>query len=85
MSSQEPIYAPGGHAAQPVSDEYEKLNELAKERQKEQDERDKKQGEIEAARAEAEAREHELQQEIEWLLSSDPREFVIRFLQTEGQ
>lgn len=38
-----------------------------------------------AARAEAESMNRDLQSEIEKPLSSNPEEFVIRFLRTEGQ
>jgi len=40
---------------------------------------------IEETQAEVESMNQALQQEIEELLSANPEEFVIRFLQTEGQ
>jgi hypothetical protein len=40
---------------------------------------------LDAIEAELAGRKRQLEQEIEQLLSSDPEQFVIRFLQTEGQ
>ena len=83
--SQEQALGPSRREESPRSQELEDLERRNQERREEQAKREEVQSAIEAARAEAEVRELALQQEIEGLLSSDPREFVIRFLQTEGQ
>lgn len=67
------------------SDPLEDLRRRRAEREREAAEAEAGQRAIEEARAEVESMNQDLQREIEELLSSNPEEFVIRFLQTEGQ
>lgn len=67
------------------SDRLEDLRKRRAEKEREAADAEAGQRAIEEARSEVESMNQDLQREIEELLSSNPEEFVIRFLQTEGQ
>ena len=78
-------YAPQPERPRQEADPLEDLRKRRAERARGAAEAEAGQRTIEEARAEVESTNQGLQREIEALLSSNPEEFVIRFLQTEGQ
>jgi uncharacterized protein YlxW (UPF0749 family) len=80
-------YAPPDRRRQETAhpDPLEDLRKRRAERERKAAEVEAGQKAIEEARTEVESMNRDLQSEIEELLSANPEEFVIRFLQTEGQ
>jgi ribosomal protein L9 len=61
------------------------LDEIEQRRRAVEEEEQRRNAELEAARSAVAADEAALQDRIDQLLSSSPEEFVIRFIQTEGE
>lgn len=80
-------YAPGPDAqpSQAHSEVLENLEKRKRELTAEAEEERRKQLALDAIRGEVLSQEAALQDRIDQLLSSSPEDFVIRFLQTEGQ
>ena len=81
-------YAPPPDRQESQTAQPDVLSQLEKRRRElaaEEEERRQQQETMDAARREVRAQEDVLQNQIDQLLSSSPEDFVIRFLQTEGQ